>query len=227
MVELEEKARLLGASLLLSGARPEDLRALAEVAAERSYAPGEFILWEGELPRFLYLIASGKVKMLKHSPSGKEFIVGVLGPAEMLGEVAVLDGGPYPASAQAMDETRVLRLERERFLAFLERTPAVALKIIAVLGSRLRSAHERLRDLAAKTAEQRLAGVLLMLHAKSGPTLPFTRQDIAEMAGVTTETAIRIMGRLKAGGIIGSSRGKIVVLDENKLRLLTEGPPLV
>ena len=66
-----------------------------------------------------------------------------------------------------------------------------------------------------------------MLHAKSGPTLPFTRQDIAEMAGVTTETAIRIMGRLKAGGIIGSSRGKIVVLDENKLRLLTEGPPLV
>jgi CRP/FNR family cyclic AMP-dependent transcriptional regulator len=226
-VELEERARLLGASLLLTGAKAGELQALAESAAERSYAPGEFILWEGEPPRFFYLVATGKVKMLKHSPSGKEFIVGVLGPVEMLGEVAVLDGGPYPVSAQAMEETRVLCLERAQFLAFLERTPAVALKVIEVLGSRLRSAHERLRDLAAKTAEQRLASVLLMLQAKSGPLLPFTRQDIGEMAGVTTETAIRVMGRLKAGGIIGSSRGKIMVLDERKLRLLTEGPPLI
>jgi CRP-like cAMP-binding protein len=66
-----------------------------------------------------------------------------------------------------------------------------------------------------------------MLSSKLGPTLPFTRQEIAGMAGTTTETAIRFMSRLKDGGIIRSVRGKTVILDETKLRLLSEGPPQV
>ena len=75
--------------------------------------------------------------------------------------------------------------------------------------------------------EQRLARTLLMLSSKLGPTLPFTRQEIADMAGTTTETAIRFMSRLKDGGIIRSVRGKTVILDETKLRLLSEGSPQV
>jgi len=68
---------------------------------------------------------------------------------------------------------------------------------------------------------------LLMLSAKLGPTLPFTRQEIANMAGTTTETAIRVTSQLKERRIIRSVRGKIIILDETKLRLLSEGPPLV
>ena len=75
--------------------------------------------------------------------------------------------------------------------------------------------------------EQRLASVLLMLSTKLGPTLPFTRQEIAEMVGTTTETAIRVMSSLKNRGIIRSVRGKVIILDEQKLRLLSEGPPRV
>ena len=95
------------------------------------------------------------------------------------------------------------------------------------LGGRLRDAQRRLKDLAGERVEQRLAQTLLMLSAKLGPTLPFTRQEIADMAGTTTETAIRVMSRLKQGKIIRSVRGRIIILDESKLRLLSEGPPQV
>jgi CRP/FNR family transcriptional regulator len=103
----------------------------------------------------------------------------------------------------------------------------VALRIINVLGGRLRDAQSRLRDLAAERVEQRLASVLLMLSLKLGKTLPFTRQEIADMAGTTTETAIRFMSRLREGKIVRSDRGKITILDEAKLRLLSEGPPRI
>ena len=103
----------------------------------------------------------------------------------------------------------------------------VALRIISVLGERLRDTQGRLRDLAGERVEQRLAGTLLMLSSKLGTTLPFTRQEIADMAGTTTETAIRVMSRMKERGIIRSIRGKTIIIDGTKLRLLSEGPPRV
>ena len=103
----------------------------------------------------------------------------------------------------------------------------IAMKVIAIMGQRIKSAHNRLRDLATDSVEQRLTKVLLMLSSKYGITIPFTRQEIADMAGTTTETTIRVMSRLKNSGIIRSTRGKIVILDETKLQLLSSGPPLV
>ncbi len=145
----------------------------------------------------------------------------------MFGEVAVFESKPYPASAQAMDETRVLAIKRENFLSFLAARPDIALRIIGVLAGRLRDAQGRLMDLAGERVEQRLAHTLLRLSSKLGPTLPFTRQELADMAGTTTETAIRLMARLKDGGIVRSTRGKTVILDETKLRLLSEGSPRI
>jgi CRP/FNR family transcriptional regulator len=121
----------------------------------------------------------------------------------------------------------VLRIRREDFLSFVAQRPQVVLRIISVLGERLRDAQGRLKDLAGERVEQRLARTLLMLSAKLGATLPFTRQEIADMAGTTTETAIRFISRLKDGGIIRSARGSITILDKTKLRLLSEGPPRV
>jgi CRP-like cAMP-binding protein len=95
------------------------------------------------------------------------------------------------------------------------------------LGGRLRDAQTRLLDLAGEKVEQRLASALLRLSSKLGPTLPFTRQEIADMTGTTTETTIRVMSRLKERGIIRSTRGKVIILDKEKLRLLSEGPPRV
>ncbi len=221
------KAQILGQSFIFSSLNDDELGELADLATERSFAPNEFIFWDGDAPEWFYIVAEGTVKVLKYSSSGREFIIAFFGPGEMLGEVAVFENKPYPASAQAVTETKVVGIKRENFLSFLANRPQVALRIINVLGGRLRDAQSRLRDLAGERVEQRLASVLLMLSAKRGLTLPFTRQEIANMAGTTTETAIRVMSHLKDRGIIRSVRGKVTVLNEEKLRLLSEGPPRV
>ncbi|MFC1869922.1 Crp/Fnr family transcriptional regulator [Chloroflexota bacterium] len=221
------KAAVLKQSLIFASLDEDELAELAALAAKRSFKPGEFIFWEGDASEWFYLIARGQVKVLKHSSQGKEFIIAFFGPGEMFGEVAVFENKTYPATAQAVAETRVLGIKRSDILSFLANRPQVALRIINVLGGRLRDAQSRLKDLAGERVEQRLAQTLLMLSSRIGSTLPFTRQEIADMAGTTTETAIRVMSRLKDRKIIRSVRGKITILDETKLRLLSEGPPRV
>ncbi len=222
-----DKAQILRHSFIFSSLNDDELGELANLASERNFMSNEFIFWDGDTPEWFYLVAEGRVKILKHSSLGKEFIIAFFGPGEMFGEVAVFEDKPYPASAQAVAETKILGIKREDFLSFLAHRPQVALKIINVLGGRLREAQSRLRDLAGERVDQRLASILFMLSSKLGSTLPFTRQDIAEMAGTTTETAIRVMSQLRERGIIRSVRGKVIILDKEKLRLLSEGPPLV
>ncbi len=221
------KAQILKRSFIFSSLNDDELGALANLAIERSFMANEFIFWDGDAPEWFYIVAQGKVKVLKHSSLGREFIIAFFGPGEMLGEVAIFEDKPYPASAQAVAETKVVGIKREDFLSFLTNRPQVALRIINVLGGRLRDAQSRLRDLAGERVEQRLASVLLMLSSKLGPTLPFTRQEIADMAGTTIETAIRVMSHLKDRGVIRSVRGKVIILDKEKLRLLSEGAPSV
>ena len=221
------KAQILRHSFIFSSLSDDELGELANLAIERSFLPGEFIFWDGDTPEWFYIVTEGKVKVLKHSSLGREFIIAFFSPGEMFGEVAVFENKPYPASAQAVAETKVVGIKRGAFLSFLANRPQVALKIINVLGGRLRDAQNRLRDLAGERVEQRLASVLLMLSAKLGLTLPFTRQEVADMVGTTTETVIRVMGNLKDRGIIRSVRGKVIILDKEKLRILSEGPPRV
>jgi CRP/FNR family transcriptional regulator len=114
-------------------------------------------------------------------------------------------------------------MRREDLLGFLSRSPEVSLKIINMLGGRLRDAMSRLRDLAGERVEQRIAGILLMLQDKLGPELPFTRQEIADMSGTTVETAIRVMSRLTEDGVIKSTRGKITVTAPDRLNHLSLG----
>ena len=224
---MEAESQLLKRSFIFSELSEEELAELAGLAARRSFVPGGFVFWEGDAPDSFYIVIEGRVKVLKHSSLGKEFIIAFFGPGEMFGEVAVFQDRPYPASAQAAADTKVLRIRREDFLSFVAQRPQVVLRIISVLGERLRDAQGRLKDLAGERVEQRLARTLLMLSTKLGATLPFTRQEVADMAGTTTETAIRFISRLKDGGIIRSARGRITILDKTKLRLLSEGPPRV
>jgi len=226
-LQFSGKAEILRGSFIFSSLNDDELGELANLAIERSFMPNEFIFWDGDAPEWFYIVAEGKVKVVKYSSLGREFIIAFFGPGEMFGEVAVFENKPYPASAQAVVETKVVGIKREDFLSFLTNRPQVALRIINILGGRLRDAQGRLRDLAGERVEQRLASVLLMLSAKLGLTLPFTRQEIADMTGTTTETAIRVMSHLKDRGIIRSVRGKVIILDEEKLRLLSEGPPRV
>ena len=226
-MKYSDKAQTIKSSSIFSRLNDDELTELADLAVERILESNEYVFWDGDAPEWFYIVADGKVKVIKYSSLGKEFIIAFFGPGEMFGEVAVFENKPYPASAQAVTEAKVVGIKKEDFLSFLATHHQVALMIIGILGGRLRDAQSRLRDLAGERVEQRLASVLLMLSAKLGPTLPFTRQEIADMVGTTIETAIRVMSTLKDRSIIRSVRGKVIILDERKLRLLSEGPPQV
>lgn len=221
------RAEALKRTFIFSSLSEAELVELSRLAVERSFNAGEYVFWEGDAADYFYIVLEGRIKVSKFSSLGKEVIIAFFGPGEMFGEVAVFEEKPYPASSQATTSTRVLAIKRGDFLSFLSGHPQVALVIINILGGRLREAQGRLKDLAGERVQQRLARILLMLLAKLGSTLPFTRQEIADMAGTTTETAIRFLSRLKDGKIIRSTRGEIIILDEAKLRLISEGPPKV
>ena len=219
------KTEILRQSLIFSALNESELAKLASLVVERKLKAGEFVFWEGDAADRFYIVASGRIKVLKHSSLGREFIIAFFDPGEIFGEVAVFEDKPYPASAQAANDATILGIKKDNLTSFLAEHPQVALRIINVLGGRLRDAQNRLRDIAGERVEQRLARTLLMLSSKMGDSLPFTRQEIAETAGITTETTIRTLSRLKESGIIRSTRGKINILDKTKLRLLAEGPP--
>lgn len=216
---------VLKRSLIFSSLGEEELGGLSRVAVMKEFAANSYLFWEGDPSDQFYIVSSGRVKVIKSTSQGKDLIVAFFGTGEMFGEVAVFGDEPYPASAQALEPTTVLIIKRADFLAFLSGHPQMALRIINMLGGRLRDAQDRIRDLVGERVEQRLARILLMLSAKLGPDLPFTRQEIADMAGTTVETSIRFMSRLKDGGIITSTRGKVHIVDERKLRLISEGVP--
>jgi CRP/FNR family transcriptional regulator, nitrogen oxide reductase regulator len=219
------RVELLRTSALFSCLGEVELHSLASSAIERNLSAGDRLFWEGDRPECFYVVGNGKVKVMSHSSHGKSFILGFFGPGETVGEVAVFNDEPYPATAEAVEATRVVGIRRCAFLSLIAANPELAFRVAGVLGQRLMEAQLRLKTLAGERVEQRLAMTLLLLSSKLGPVLPFTRQEVADMTGTTIETTIRFISRLKDGGIVRSDRGKLVILDEAKLRLLSEGPP--
>ena len=203
-----------------------ELSEIADLATPCHFAKGEFIFHEGDPPNFCYVIQEGRVKIFKESFSGKAFTVKVADRGDTLHAVVLFEGKPRWASAQAMDEVTLLRIRREEFLSFVIKRLSILMKVIDILGDQTHSAHERLIDLVGERVEQRLLNVLNMLCYKFGTTLFFTCEELADLAGTTTETVIRTMNKLKKSGLISSSRGKIRILDETRLHRSSDGPYL-
>lgn len=220
-------AEILKQSPLFAGLNNTETTELSSLAKEKRLVEREMVFWEGDDSDWFYMIAEGKVKVHKTSSTSKDIILSFFGPGEMFGEVAVFENKPYPATAQAITATRLVAINKSDLKLFLLKHPEITLKIIAILSGRLREAQERLRDLAGERVEQRLARLLIRLAARLGPVLPFTRQEISDMSGTTTETTIRVLSQWNKRGITRSVRGKITIIDETKLNLLAEGPPAV
>jgi len=224
-LKFDDRVDILRRSFIFSSLNDEELSTLADLSTNKMFMPGEFIFWNVDPPDWFYIVTKGQVKVMKHSSSGKEFIITFFGYGEMFGEVAVFENKSYSALAQTVDEVKVIDIRRQDFLSFLTNQPArVALHIISILAGRLRDAQGRLRDFAGERVERRLTCILFMLSTKLGSILPFTRQEIADMAGTTVETAIRVMNNLRERGIIRAVHGKVIIQDEEKIRLLSEGP---
>ena len=225
-----ERRDILQALPFFAGLSERDWEKVIDLFSERQYQKDDYIFLEGEAPEALYIIKSGKVKVLRHSTDGKDVVLRVGGPGHLLGTVAVFDGGGYPGTAQVIEECTALVIARNDCLTLVNRYPVFALAVISDLGSRLRSSAEQIRSLAVERVEQRIARVLLKLAETAGSDspegrvieMPLTRQDVADMTGTTVETAIRVMSKFRRLELIRTRRGKVVLVELAALQEIAE-----
>jgi CRP-like cAMP-binding protein len=204
-----------------AGLSEDQLSEIAAVATLRYFKKGELIFRQGDPPNFFHVVQQGMVKTYKVSAFGKHIIVKIASFGDTL-NASALFGEKHFVSAQAIDEVMVLSIRKKEYLSLVNKYPLIAMNIVTILGKGLDNEYERILDLVGETVEHRLCNFLFMLFIKFGTTLSLTREELGELAGTTTETTIRVLSKLKAAGIISSSRGKIVILDQAKLQSLAQ-----
>ena len=191
---------------------------------------GATIYFSGDPAERLYVVAHGRVKLLRHSASGQDTLLDILTTGEMFGTLAALGDLTYPDTAEAQTFCCVLGIGAQEFQTILERSPDVAVHVLGIVAKRLQEAHTTISQISATPVEARVAAALVKLSEKLGVedergTLIQTRlsrQDIAAMTGTTTETASRVMSQFRRDGLIESGRQWIVVTDLPRLAEIAE-----
>lgn len=201
----------------------ELIESLKKAGRTKTFKEGVEIFAEGEQADFLPIIVSGKVKMIHFLEAGKEVIIGIFGAGEMFAVPPVFDGEPYPATAITMENSKILLLYRKDFLRLLEESSEFSFIVISWMCEMLREKTAAIQNLATASPEHRAGNVIVRLSKnETVEDAPFTitvrRQDIAEMAGLTTETTIRAIRRLADKNLIRIERGKIIIDDIEPLR---------
>lgn len=223
-MELPDK---LKRTFIFSDFTAAELEAAGRLFKKKKYKKGVVVFHEGQPGSAFYLISSGRIKIYKLAEDGRELIFGIFGDGAIFGDVPVFDGGPYPATASTLVDTEVSYMSRDDFERLITEYPQISLKIIRVLGKRLRQAHGFVMDIAMKSVAQRLAAQLLQLADEYGRTedgaividLQLTRREIAELIGVTRETATRELSKFSRAGTIRLEGKKIFLIDRNKLEM--------
>lgn len=224
---MEDLVTSLKKTFIFNDFSDQELQQVAKLVKERFFRKNTIIFNEGDPGLAFYLIKSGKIKVYKLASDGRELILGVFGENGLFGDVPVFDGGPYPATAETLTDVTAWSINREGFVNLLLAHPEIALKIIRVLGKRLRQAHGFVAELALKNVPQRLASLLLKLASEYGEEteagtvidLPLTRQELAELIGVSRETVIRELSKFSRAGTLRLDGKKIILLDKRKLQL--------
>jgi CRP-like cAMP-binding protein len=226
-----DRLEILKKSSFFSSVSEATQKEISRLFNEEKYQRDDYVFFEGDNAEWFHIVKEGKVKLVKHSDSGKDVILQIFAPGDMFGEVSLFDHKPYGASAQAMEPSTILKLSRKDFFLFFGRHPFVATEMIMELGWQLREAQTTIKSLAVDRVEQRIATILLKLADKLGTregggimlNLSLTRQDLADMAGTTVETTIRVMSRFTKSKIVKPVSGKILILNAQGLRLISEG----
>lgn len=199
----------------------DDIKELSCHAITVHYKKSVSIFEEGSSADFFYVVQDGLVKVYKSTSSGKVLTFNVAGRGDTLNATAV-SGDNYFMSAQTLNDVTVLKIGRKPYHTFLSKHSSIALELIGILSRRLNRECDRVVRLLGEDVEQRLIISLVALARKFGTSLPLTREELANCAGTTTETAIRVLSRLKKQSIIGCAprRGGILVSDMAKLHKL-------
>jgi len=227
MASVEE---LLRSSTLYRNLSGEDQKRLAAVSLAKFYEKGETIFSEGDSPDFLVTIASGRVKVVKLIPSGKEIILEIFGAGDPVGAVVAYEGRPYPASAVAIEPVQCILVRRSEFFALFERHPTFVRGFLTGMAQRIVELTRRIPEVAGGRVETRFARLFLKLADRMGEArgaarfipMALSRQELADLTGTTIETCIRIMSRWGKEGVVTTEREGFVVSDRSVLERLVE-----
>jgi CRP/FNR family transcriptional regulator len=219
--QLPATVATLKANQLFSVLDVEEITALAARTVVRYFSAGDLLFSEGQPCTGLYVVAAGRVRIFKTSQSGREQVLAIDGPGSSIAELPVFDGGAYPASATAVEESQLLFLSRNDFRAFCLEHPEVSLKVLQVVGARLRRLVGIIEELSFTTLRHRLISWLLreaQVHgrAKANGTafdLGMSHQEIAAHIGTVRELVSRNLARLQAQGLIQIQGREITILD--------------
>ena len=216
---------LLRVTPIFSRLSPADRKAIAEVARVREFNRGDTIFEQDSPSDAFYAISSGRVKIFKMMPNGKDVILEVFGPGDPLGAVAAYMDRPFPASASALEDTVCVIIPRPAFYRLLETQPSLVRGLLLGLTTRLVELTNRLAELTGGRIEARFARLFMKLASEMGRAergglfipLSLSRQELADMTGTTIETAIRIMSRWGKEEIVHTEKDGFVILDRRTL----------
>lgn len=194
----------------------------------RGYAAGEVVYRSNDPATHLFILATGRVKVLRPSLEGTDVLVDVVTAGGMFGSVSALGQSLYPDTAEAMTVSCALRISAADFRDVLQQHPGVALAVLDDVASRLEEAQQTVRRLSGGTVEQRVAATLLTLADKLGEPrgnsvllqLPLSRADLAAMTGTTTESVSRTLSSLRRQGLVETGRRWTAVTDRAGLEAL-------
>jgi CRP/FNR family transcriptional regulator, cyclic AMP receptor protein len=207
---------------------PEALDQLGRYAKHVTLKRGTTIFSKGDPGNSLYAVISGTVKMSISAPDGRSAILNLIGPGEIFGEIAVLDGRDRTADAIANTNCEMLVIDRREFIPFVRSQPTVAMKFIELLCGRLRWTSDQVEQIILQNLAGRLASALIRLSEKrklepAAPTIAITQQEISEMVGMTRESINKQLRAWEERNWVRLEHGAIVVLKSEPLRQLAEG----
>ena len=212
---------------LFKGLPEPQIGELSRIAETRVYKRGELIFSEGDFANGLYMLFTGRVKVFKLSLEGKEQILHIIGPGEPFGEVALFLGAPFPAYAEALEESKTVFFPRTAFVELITKDPYLAMNMLAVLSQRLKYFTRLIEDLSLKEVPQRFASYVLYgdedSEKKAYVQLNIAKGQLASLLGTIPETLSRILGKMVSEGFIKVQGRKITVMDRDALEAIASG----
>jgi CRP/FNR family transcriptional regulator len=216
---------------LFAGLKEEDLRRIRAIASLKQVGKREILFSEGEEARGFYVILSGKVKLYKVSPDGKEQILHVVSEPDAFAEAALFLEGSYPAFAEALSDSQLLFFPKRDFIQLIEKNPQLSINMIVSLSQFLKRFASLIEELSLKEVSSRIAKYLIDLSlklSKEGKSpkeveLDLSKTQLALKLGTISETLSRTLAKMKAKGIIDVKRNRILILNRESLEELASG----
>jgi CRP/FNR family transcriptional regulator len=210
---------------LFSELSSEDVERISRVAVPRSYPKGVRVFHEGDHSDACYIVRSGDLRVTREHPDGRAIALATLGPGDIFGELAMLDGEARSASVEALSDCELLALPAGDVRRLLRGSSEITVKLVVALTRRLRDANERIARQSFQTVPSRVAGVLSQLIAeeaalegREGVTIRMTQADLAQLAGTSRESVSRFLAVLDRARVVRVGRGRVTVLEPRRLR---------